>query len=212
MQESTGTKNRILNMLANLCDYIELSILTAVCCIPVLTFFISFSAGYYTYIKCFREGRASVAKTFFTYIKENFLQGFLSELGFLLYLALGFAEVFLADGLLAAGRIPNAFGVIRWLWFLPAVLVFPWMIAYEARFNDRIGTVYKNSLLLAVSGLGPTVLMGLSMVLGAVILYYFAALFIFIPMPLILVFAYFIEPVFAVIIGKTGGPSSENES
>ena len=57
---------------------------------------------------------------------------------------LGFVEVLAADSLLEAGRINTAFAVIRWLWFIPGLLVLPWVITYEARFNDSIAPCTVN--------------------------------------------------------------------
>lgn len=210
MTEKGGLKNRILGILENLCDYVELGVLCALCALPVVTAFTSFSAACYTKQKYFEEGRSGLAGIFFRYLKENAGKEILTELFFLLYLALGFVEVLAADTLLEAGRIDPAFAVIRWLWFVPGLLVLPWIVTYEARFRDEIGAVYKKSVLLSVSHLGASVCMAAGLLALAVIGRFFFALIIFLPLPALFLVTRFTENVYREMIRRNGEKKTED--
>lgn len=202
MTEKGGIKNRILGILANFCDFIELSILCVLCSLPILTFFSSVSAASYTKQKCFLEGRAGIATTFFHYLKENIGKEILTEFFFLLYLAFGFVEVLAADELLTANRISTSFAVIRWLWFVPGLLVFPWIVTYEARFNDGIAAVYRKSVLLFLAHPGASLCMASGLGILFLIGRFFIALIIFLPIPALFLLARFTEPVYQDMIKR----------
>lgn len=208
MTEKGSMKNRILGILENLCDYIELGVLCALCALPVLTLFSSVSAACYTKQKCFEEGRAGIAGTFFHYLKENLGKEMLTEVFFLLYLVPGLVGVLAADELLSAGRISTSFAVIRWLWFVPGLLVFPWIVTYEARFNDGIAAVYRKSFLLFLSHPGASLCMASGLCVLFLVGRFFIALIIFLPIPWLFLLARFTEPVYRELIRKNGEANS----
>lgn len=203
MTEKGSMKNRILGILENLCDYIELGVLCALCALPVLTLFSSVSAACYTKQKCFEEGRAGIAGTFFHYLKENLGKEMLTEVFFLLYLVPGLVGVLAADELLSAGRISTSFAVIRWLWFVPGLLVFPWIVTYEARFNDGIAAVYRKSFLLFLSHPGASLCMASGLCVLFLVGRFFIALIIFLPIPAVFLLARFTEPVYQDMIQRS---------
>lgn len=203
MESNGGMKNRILGILENFCDYIELGVLCALCAVPVVSAFSSLSAAMYTKKKCFEDGRAGIAGTFFKYIRRNAGKEIIVELIFILYLAMGCIEVIAADQLLISGSINTVFAVIRWMWFLPGLLVFPWIVTYESEFNDTVAEIYRKSVLLSVSHLGESVIMTAGLCLLLVFIRFFPALFVFVPVPVIFLFSRITEPVYRKLIEKT---------
>lgn len=204
------TKNKVVDALGKFCDFVIVGILFIVTSIPILTVFSSASAVYYTTLKCFKEDRAYPAKTYFDYWKKNVGQGIVLELVFLAYGALCLLEILLVDNYLAEGLLPAAFGVIRWLLLIPAVMALPWAVTYQTRFSDSLWRILKNSLLLAVSCLGKTFLAVLGIVLACVVTRLFVPALPFLPVPLSFFLISILEPVYGLIIeGKT--PSEDRD-
>jgi len=204
------TKNKVVGALGKFCDFVIVGLLFIVTSIPLLTVFASASAVYYTTLKCFKEDRAYPAKTYFDYWKKNIGQGIVLELVFLAYGALCLLEILLVDNYLAEGLLPAAFGIIRWLLLVPAAMALPWTITYQTRFSDSVWRILKNSLLLAVSCLGKTVLAVLAIALMCIVTRLFIPALPFLPVPLAFLLISILEPVYRQI--SEGQDPAENQN
>ena len=201
-------KNKILSMWAKICDYCLLGFVFVLTSLPLVTVFTSLSAAYYVTVQCFKGSKAYPVRSYFKFFKENVLQGIALELIFLAYAALGAFEVMAFDRLLVAGSVPVFFAYVRWLYFLPGVLVFPWLFTYMARFKDNIGKTLKNAFLLGIAGTGRSVITMLAFFLAAMLCYFFIAALPFVIIPLMFITSSQTEPVYETVIA--GRDTGEN--
>ncbi|MBQ7635847.1 MAG: DUF624 domain-containing protein [Lachnospiraceae bacterium] len=143
-----------LNTFANI---IILSVVTLVCCIPVITFGPAVRALYVVSLKMVRNEESYVVKDFFKSFKSNFLQNVI--LGLLVLLALGF----FGGGLYSMIMIGSAFHIIIKIGFgmgaLIVIATILWIFPMQSRFKNPIKQTVKLSFWLAVTKFPKTILM-----------------------------------------------------
>lgn len=158
MADRTGRKNKFMEKYGEFCDRVLLGCLSFALCIPVVTIGATASSMYYTVSKVLKRGEGYLFKTCWEQWKANLKRGILFTVLLLLYTAIGAADVYLVFGLVEAGNAPEIFRVLIWLFFIPEILVLPWVFSYTARFNDTVSNTLKNSLRLGISNPGKTLL------------------------------------------------------
>lgn len=148
-------------------DTLVLAILWLICCIPVITVGAASGALYYAYHKAIRQDGGHVCKRFFHAFKSNFKQATAIWLLLLIFLALSAFTCYLlaflrqsipmAGFLMAMGMVIIGFAVVWCLYLFP----------YQARFENTMANVLKNSAVLAVANAPRSLL--LLVIFGAVV-------------------------------------------
>lgn len=163
--KSQTKKNDLKEKYAAFCDKVLLGCLFFATCLPVVTIGASLAALYYAVTKVLNNDEGYLYKSYMKAWKDNMKQGIVLTLCTALYIGIGAADVYLVSNLVKAGTMPAIASSIIWVFFLPLVLVLPWMFIYMSRFNDKIGTILKNSLRIAVSNPGKTLFLDMIIVI-----------------------------------------------
>lgn len=159
------------SVLSRALDIILLNVVWTICCLPIVTIGPATTALYTVMFKM-KEGKDdNVLKLFFLAFKDNFKQSFFTTLilipiGVILYLdyrVMYFDETFSAD------YLKGFFWVVLVLLFAFISWVFP----LEAKFENTLGAMLKNTWLMMVRHLPITIVITL-LNLSPVLLLYFA--------------------------------------
>lgn len=201
-------KNSPLNeTLSSLIDLIFAGILWCVCSLPVLTAGPASTALYYSIVKCVRRDRGRLLPVFFGALKSNFKDSLYLWLLFLLYVLVGAGDAW------AFKRMGVAEGSVLYfisrIYFIPGLLVLPWIFPYVSRFKNGLRASLHFLLYLSFSRFRRTVLLSLLLWGGVLICYLIPVLLPFIAGPLCLVSSLIIEPVFREI--TSSGESGEGD-
>lgn len=157
-----------------------LNILWLVCCLPVFTIGASTTALFYVSLKVAKNEEGSLTKAFFHSFKENFKQ---STIIWLILLAVGIILGF--DGYIFYHmRFENAFWTVATAVFLVAVVAYAIILMYIfpllARFDNTIGAMFKNAIMLGMRFLLCTAVMAvIYFVMAFVIINVFTPIIVF---------------------------------
>ncbi len=136
-----------------------LNILWLICCLPIVTIGASTTALFYVSLKVAKNEEGSITKAFFHSFKANFRQ---STVIWLILLVVGIVLGF--DGYIFYHmRFDNAFWTVGTAIFLVAVAAYAIVLMYIfpllARFDNTIGAMFKNSIMLGMRFLLCTAIM-----------------------------------------------------
>lgn len=146
-----------------------LNILWFICCLPVITVGASTTALFYVSLKIAKDEEGSLTKAFFRSFKENFRQ---STVIWLILLVVG---VFLGvDGYVFYHmRFDNVLWTLGAAVFIVALAAYAIILMYifplQARFDNTVRAMFKNSLMIGMRFLLCTVLMALIYFIMAVV-------------------------------------------
>lgn len=176
--------NPVMVFLSKAADLMILNLLTLVCSIPIFTIGASFSAMHYALLRLRRDESTYVTKDFFHAFRKNFKDA--TALWGCYFLAGAFLAL---DGYLVLRTGIVFANTIKYLLVGVAVLLaisMSWGFALVARYENTLRQTLRNSVFIAFSNLGKTVLMAILMVLPFVLMCLFP---ITIPVILLLGFA-----------------------
>lgn len=145
---------RILRLLA---DLLAVNLLVLLCFIPIVPAGAAFSAMYAVLMERERTGTVSVLKIFYTGLKTGFLRGTAFAGIFLALLIVAATDVFF--GLTNTGMMQTVYIAVGVLLGMIGLVVFTLPFAQQAVFRNSLKGILKNSLLLAVSMPGKSLLM-----------------------------------------------------
>lgn len=132
-------------------DTLILAILWLICCIPVVTVGAASTGLYYAYHKAIRQDGGYACKRFFKAFGSNFKQATVIWLILMVFLTLSAFTCYLLaimrQSLPAAGIVMAMGMVIIGFTVVLCLYVFP----YQARFENTVANVMKNSAVLAVA-------------------------------------------------------------
>lgn len=157
-----------------------LNILWLLCCLPIVTAGASTTALFYVSLKVAKNEEGSITRAFFHSFRENFRQ---STIIWLILLAAGIVLAF--DGYVFYHmRFENAFWTIGTAIFLVAVVAYAIILMYIfpllARFDNTIGAMFKNSIMLGMRFLLCTAIMAaIYFIMAFVIINLFTPIIIF---------------------------------
>lgn len=154
----------VMGFMSKVADVIILSILWFLCSIPVVTMGAATAALYYTAVKVIRRERSYLVASFFKSFKENFIQGTLIWILFLLVMAvLGVNIKFCREIIPAqAGEIMSfVLMAVYSLMGLTAVFTALYMLPVLSRFTMKTGQLIKMSLFMSIRHLPYTFLLTL---------------------------------------------------
>lgn len=181
MSELFNLDNGFFRFMGKIVDAVWVSVLWAVCCIPIVTAGASTTAFYYAVHKSIRHDEGYITKDFFKAFKINFIQ---STICWLVLLALGvflYVDARTTWNLLQAGdTVGNIFYLLLVLAVIYAMVVI-YVFPYISRFQDNNRTVIKNAFFLALGNPLRTIVILISTVISAYVLYVIPYLIVIVP-------------------------------
>lgn len=171
MSNDYGADNRFMSRFSKIIDTLVLGILWLLCSIPVFTVGAASSAAYYAYHKAIRQDQSYMGKEFFAAFRSNFKRATGIWLILLTFELLSVVTCYLLWSICES--IPMA-GVMLTMGAVIVCVVAVWCIyvfAYQARFENTMGNVLKNSLMLTVLNLPWSVLLLLIMMAAVAVIW-----------------------------------------
>lgn len=162
-------------------DMMAVSVLWAVCCVPIVTIGPATSALYYVIVKQVRRKTGSLWSNFFDSFRENMRIGVPLTSMVLIYTtvmaAIIWAKYVLPESVssVLAGSFLT---YVARVMLLPVLLVLPYLAPVLSRFSIGIGAVLKLSLVMSLRFLGRTIVL-LAMVAGSAAVLWFVPFAIF---------------------------------
>ena len=198
-------KSRIGSAVSRLIDLIVAGLYWLICSLPVITIGAASTALYYAVVKCVQHERGRLTGVFFSAFRREFRQ---STLTWLIYI--GYTAVIAADAYaIGAAGLGGVLGILRWVFFLPALLSLPWMFAYISRFSNNIKGSFKFVGWLTLKHLGKSVLLAAVLVAVGVIVYFTPLLLPLLPGAVCMLMSLIIEPVFREYTAEQGGENTD---
>lgn len=195
-------ESRLRAVLTALIDIIWAGLLWLVCSLPVITFGASTTALYYAVVKCIRHERGRLTGSFFRAFCDNFRQATLLWLLVLAYLLIGLGDAW-ALGLMGEEQGGVLYDISR-LFFVPPVLLFPWLFSFLSRFQNTVGGTLRYAFYLAMRNLGATLLLVAEMAVFAAICWLLPQILPLLPGAFCLLMSLSIEPVFRTLTADQG--------
>ena len=171
MKKVFGYDGFLITFLSRLWNSMWLSLLFWLCCLPVVTAGMSYSALYYSVRKSVQNERGYVTPSFFRCIRANWRQTLpagtvLAALGFLLW-----GDWSILNGMLESGSplgnarvVPIVIGALVLLYAL-------WVFAYICRFEMPLRTIARNAAYLAMRHIFTTLAAGVLTALTGLLIY-----------------------------------------
>jgi uncharacterized membrane protein YesL len=201
---------RIFRALVKTGDFIILAIITAICCIPMVTIGASLTAAFYAGRKLVLDEESYVYKDFFKSFKLNIVQGIglelvLAVIGIVLY---GNYKAALLWGHNGGGTIAVGFVYLTIGIGLIYIAIVLYSFALLSRYNNTIMGTIKNALVICVHHLPQTIVM----LVITIALLYFTYLYFIVMVLTIPIILYADSYIFARIFKALEEPSSnEND-
>lgn len=173
-----------------------LSALWFFCSLPIITFGASTSALYYAVHKSVRGNRGYMTKNFFHAFTKSFKQSTLSWLVLLVVQIVLVLDAYITYQTLKAG---NAFGTFFYFFLIMIVFSILWacyLFPYIARFEDKVKTTLKNSMLMMIIHLPWSLLVLALFVITILVIYFFPILIFIMPALLFLTYDAILERIF----------------
>ena len=159
MSNFFDSDNGFMQGFTKVTDTLILSILWLVCCVPVVTVGAASSALYYAFHKSIRQNRSYAWREFFAAFKSNFKRSTGIWLILLVFMLMSLVSCLLLGAMRES--IPMA-GVCLMMGVVILCFTAVWCIyalAYQARFENTMGAVLKNSALLTFANLPRSILL-----------------------------------------------------
>ena len=138
----------VMSFLSRLADLVWLSVLWFVCCLPVLTIGPATAALYYVALKLARDEEVAVTACFFKGFKDNFKQGFVLNLIFLVVCAILVADFFNMSAVdTGAGVYSSALFFVMIIWLL-CIMFYTYPL--QAQFVNTIRRTLMNAAVLSM--------------------------------------------------------------
>ena len=188
----------LMRVLRTITNYIFVTILMAVCSIPLITVGAAVCAGYDTVRRSFvLEQGSNAAATFFKSFARNFKQSTVIWLICAAVLVLFWQGVRVMDALGYEGIAPVVLQGILILGMLFCAAILLCALASAARFNNTVGLLLKNSLLLCVMNLWRILLLMIVWVIAALAVVAFRPLILITPTLAVFYWYRCMEKIFA---------------
>lgn len=164
--EPDGLLNRIADIIIGI---FLTGLLVFVCCIPMVTFTASLTAGYYAMVKCVRKSAGYVFREFFRSFKSNFLASLpFSIIGIVLALLTVFDVLYLKN---STQQLESTLVVVVFVIAFMAACVLLVLSFVLSRFNMKGMQLLKFSMLLAFRHFLSTAAMLIFMLLSVFLTY-----------------------------------------
>ena len=189
-------ENSLMITLGWISDCIFLSLFWLLCCFPLVTAGASFAALYDAAYRSYREGEKNSWQRFWQVFRSSLKPGFVPTLLFLGLFAL------LVKGVIALWNLAVAGGLSWMLFAAGAVLaalglgVLSVLFPMLSRFENGVGTLLKNTLLLSLANLPRTLGLGILNAAAVFLCVRFVVPLFFLPALAALLGSLLIEPMF----------------
>ncbi len=193
--------NPVLSTISKIVDLIALSVIWALCCIPVVTVGPACCGLYYSIAKCIRRERGTAIREFFRGFRENFKQAFVINLVLIAFSVMMFlTDITTLVNILNTRKLVADLAVVLFVAKAALILCFAcWVYPLMTRFSMGIFKLAETALALLLRYFLHTILL----VAVAVIALLFGAteplLLFFLPGITVLISSYLLEPVFKKI-------------
>lgn len=173
MGEFFSLDSKFMQVANKVADLMWLNILTLVCCLPIFTIGAAVTAMHNVLLKIYRNEEGYITKQYFKSFKENFKQ---STLIFLIYIFL--LIVFILDfriiinGVIA---VPKFLLYVLLALAIIAAISYVWVFVLQSRYENKIRTTIKNSLVVGISKPWYSTMMLLFLLIPLLAIYYFEA-------------------------------------
>jgi uncharacterized membrane protein YesL len=179
-------------------DILAVSILWAICCVPIVTIGPATCALYYVTVKQVRKNNGSLLGNFFGSFRDSIRSGIPLTCIVLIYVTVLMAAIWTPYGVVGSGLLGTAGSYLTYAaiaLLLPLLLVLPYLAPVMSRFSMGIGAIIKLSLVLSVRFFWRTMVL-LAVIAGsALLLWFIPILIIGLPGVCALVCSFLIEPV-----------------
>ena len=146
--------NGFMQGISKIVDCIFLALLWILCSIPIFTIGAASSAMYYTFHKVIREGRGYLLESFFGSFKSSFKQSTIMWIILLIIYVLNFFGYSILWAMNVEGYGVTFFMIMQTIVLSFVTICGIYAFAYEARFEDSVKTIIKNSVLLSILNFG----------------------------------------------------------
>lgn len=170
-------ESRFMEALSAVTDLMILNLVTAVCCLPVITIGAALTGMHYVLLKMVRREEGYIVRSYFKSFKENFRQATMIWILFLLFLGIFFVDLYLTgaggDAVLQLPFIVRALLIAGGGYvFFMYLYVFPLL----ARFHNTVTGTIGSSAKIAAAYLPRTLAMAAVTVLFPLLVCLFAPL------------------------------------
>lgn len=189
-------ESQLMITMARITDLIFLSLFWLLCCFPVVTAGASFAALYDASYRAFRQNEKNTWQRFWAVLRRNWLVGILPTIVF----CIAFAG--LGKGVIALWNMAVA-GSLSWTVFaafafvgVAAVGILSVLFPVLSRFENSLGGLLKNTVLLALANLPRTLALGMLNVAALFLCVRLIFPLFFLPAAAALISSWLLEPMF----------------
>ena len=161
----------LMSGLTKVMTLIMINSVWVILCLPVITAGPATTAFYYTIQKNIKYNRGYAFQCFWDSFKENFRQSFLAGLLIISLMAVLFMDYGALKVLTANGVVPEGFEAILYIMGAMVLVYAMWLFAYIARFENTMGMLFKNAVILTVANLPYSFLIFILGALAALIIW-----------------------------------------
>lgn len=173
-------ENPVMRALGAICDLLILNLLTAICCLPVVTGGAALSALFDVTLRIVRREETHIVSGYLRALKANLKQGILLGLIFLAAAVVLFVDFQVASALFPPLRVAAVAGAI----LIGAIAIYAF--ALQARYENTVVQTLKNAVSLSIAFFPRT----LAMLAFTVALWLFCLTFFQIALPVLLMFGF----------------------
>ncbi len=193
-------------------DYVFVTLLLALCSIPLVTFGAAACAAYDTVRRCLIKEEGHVPQTFFKSFRANFKQATIlwlicAVIGVVLWQGVRVMMTLYPDN--TASTVLQ--GVLLFIGMVMLVLLL-YGLAGISRFDNALGNILRNSLLLSIRNLWRTLGLLLLAAVGGVLIYFVPLLAIIIPALLVFFWVRCMEKAFAPYLPAEEPPKEDADA
>lgn len=172
----------LIRFLNRFTDYLWLGIMTAIGCLPVITLGVSFSSLFYCCNKMVKKEDTHLTDTFMKAYKANLKNGIKLTLIILVAFAIFLGDYFILykgeEMFGVAVETPLALKVIVMALTIFCAMVCVHLCPLQATFENTVGNILKNAVLITITSLPQTVILLLLYLLPWVLFLFFPTLLI----------------------------------
>ena len=149
--------NPIWRFMGKLVDVFILTILWAICCIPIVTIGPASTAVYYVTLKLVRDEESYTVRSFFKSFKENFKQG--TAIGLIMTFLLVFFIYDIYAYFMMGTQISYILGIVFLGIFLLYLIALVYVYPLQAKFYNKVRYTLRNALFIGVKHVFRSILM-----------------------------------------------------
>lgn len=165
----------IMQFLGRITDFLVLSFLWLICCLPIITIVPSTVALYYVVLKMAKDEQSGVTKSFFHSLRSNMKQGIpltLIFIGIAILLLLDYFSITLMSGLLH-----DIFKLLLFVFSITYIEIFSYSVALQAQFENTIKNTLKNAVFFCLHNPLPSIFILLANIFPVFVLFVFPKAF-----------------------------------